>query len=84
MKLIILMVMSAFLLAGCDAWVGKNETNTSSNTQQTILYSESGIPIQVLARDGLHYVNVGEAPVDLLAERGLTRLAMGEVVPIGE
>lgn len=83
MKLIILVVLSAFLLAGCDAWVGKNETNTSSSTQQTIIYNESGVPIQVLSRDGLHYINVGEAPIDLLAERGLTRLSSGEVVPIG-
>ena len=70
------------MLVSCD-WGGiGNHEETTNTTNQTILYSADGVPIQVLARDGLYYVAVGEAPMDLLAERGLTRLKTGEVVPL--
>ena len=81
-KLLVLFVVAVLLLVGCDFSGIGNKENTTNTTNQTILYSDAGQPIQVLAREGTYYIGVGEAPIDLLVERGLTRLSTGEVVPL--
>lgn len=79
MKWFIGFLVLPLLLAGCKGGIDYEE-KTIINTNQTVIYDETGKPVQVLSRNGLQYINVGEAPIDLLVDRGLIRLETGEVV----
>ena len=57
---------------GCDM-LTKSE-DTTVNYAQTVIYTDAGEPIQVLAQDGTTYVAVSSASNELLAQRGLVRI----------
>jgi hypothetical protein len=82
MKRLLVALCLCALVVGCD-WGGiGNRENTTITSNQYVIYSEDGKPVQVLAKDGLTYINVGDASNELLIERGLIRLENGEVVKL--